>query len=120
VDVLLLLTFLMIKHAIADLFLQTYHTVGDKHKYISLSHRHYAEHAVLTLFVCVFFTTPLWAVVVAVLDYILHWHIDFAKHRIINRYNVKRNSNQFFRIQAFDQILHFLTYALIVFILMLQ
>jgi len=120
VDVLLLLTFLMIKHAIADLFLQTFHTVGNKHKYISLSHRHYAEHALLTLFLCLIFTSPLWAILVALLDYILHWHIDFAKHRIINRFNVKRNSAQFFRIQAFDQILHFLTYALIVFILLLQ
>ena len=117
---LLLLTILMIKHAFADLFLQTYHTVGNKSKYISSSHRHYAEHAVLTFVICLFFTNITWAFLVAVLDYILHWHIDFAKHRLLNKFDIKRDSKQFFRIQSFDQMLHFLTYALIAFILTLQ
>jgi len=44
-----LLTLLLIKHAFADLFLQTLHSNTDKTKYFGNGHRHYAEHGVGTL-----------------------------------------------------------------------
>lgn len=119
-DILLLITLLTIKHAFADLFLQTLHYSNNKNQYISTAHRHYAEHGVLTLIICLFFASPMMAVAVALFDYVCHWHIDFAKDRLLKKINVQRGTKQFFKIQAFDQMLHYLTYAAITFILMLQ
>ena len=119
-DILLLFTFLAIKHSFADLFLQTFHHSIDKGKYISSAHRHYLEHALLTLFICLFFVSPWSALMASLIDYIFHWHIDFAKHKLIRYLNIERGTKEFFRVQTFDQILHFLTYALIIFILLLQ
>ena len=119
-DILLLFTLLAIKHTFADLFLQTFHNSINKNQYISNAHRHYAEHGVLTLVICFWFASPLLAIIVSIFDYICHWHIDFAKHRLCRYLRVERGTNKFFRIQAFDQMLHFLTYTAIVFILLLQ
>jgi flagellar biosynthesis protein FlhB len=120
VDVLILFTALAWKHAFADLFLQTLHYSPNKSQYISNAHRHYAEHGLLTVIICMFFVNPWLAFFAGLFDYICHWHIDFAKDRLLSKINVERGTKPFFRIQAFDQILHFLTYAIIVFILLLR
>ena len=53
-DVLILFTALAWKHAFADLFLQTLHYSPNKSQYISNAHRHYAEHGLLTVIICMF------------------------------------------------------------------
>jgi hypothetical protein len=109
-----LLTLLLIKHAFADLFLQTLRSGTDKTKYLGNGHRHYLEHGVGTLVICLFFVNPTSALLVSLLDYLIHWHVDFVKTHFVRRMKIAHGTASFFRIQTFDQIAHYLTYALIV------
>jgi len=109
-----LLTLLLIKHAVADLFLQTLRSDTDKTKYFGNGHRHYLEHGVGTLIICVFFINPIFAVLVSILDYLIHWHVDFGKTHFVKWTKIDHGTASWFRIQTFDQIAHYLTYALIV------
>ena len=108
-----LLALLMIKHAVADLFLQSFHKDVNKLKYVSNAHRHYIEHGVLTAIVSAFFVAPQYALVAGFLDYIAHWHIDYSKSRLVVHFGINRDSTTFWRVQAGDQALHYLTYYLI-------
>ena len=110
-----ILALLMIKHAVADLFLQSYHKNINKIKYISNAHKHYLDHGILTFLVVIFFVPFQFALLVAILDYVAHWHIDHLKSRLVQYFEIDRDSTVFWRIQAADQALHYLTYYLIVF-----
>lgn len=110
---LLLLTALLWKHAFADLFLQTFHGSVNKSNYFGNGQRHYIEHGVLTFCIVIFFTDWTLALALALLDYILHWQIDFAKSWSVKKFSIDRQSKLFWRIQAIDQFFHYLTYSLI-------
>ena len=114
----MLLTLLLVKHAIADLYLQTLHLNTDKTKYLGNGHKHYIEHGLGTLLVCLFFVSPFLALVASLLDYLIHWHIDYLKTLYVQKKHVDRDSSQFFRIQTFDQIAHYLTYFALVYYLL--
>lgn len=105
---------LIIKHAIADYFLQTYHRNIKKQRYFGNGHRHYAEHAVCTFLVAILFMPLPFAVLASLLDYVLHWHIDYIKTRLVGILGWGRTEPRFWRLQTLDQILHFSTYMLIV------
>lgn len=110
-----------LKHCIADVFLQTYHTGVNKEKYLGLGgHRHYIEHGVCTLFLLLFFIDPVFAVLFGLLDYIAHWHIDWCKTRLYKGWGWKRHEPRFWRLHTLDQILHFSTYGLIVYLIILM
>jgi hypothetical protein len=109
-----LLFLLVIKHSFADLFLQTFNKNIDKTKYLGNGQTHYLHHSVLTLLITLNFTSIPLAIAVALLDHIAHWHIDFWKSICVKMFRVNRSSGTFFRIQSLDQMLHFLTYFIIV------
>ncbi len=105
-----------IKHSIADVFLQTYHTDVDKSKYISWkSHRHYIEHGACTFIILLWFVNPIFAALASLLDYLIHWHVDWLKTSFCLRTGIKRNTPLFWRIHTLDQMAHFGTYGLIVY-----
>lgn len=111
-----LLFFLIVKHCICDLGLQSQLLWGKtyrKHNYFGC-HSHYLHHAIGTLIVSLFFVNPILAVQLAVVDYIAHWHIDFCKHRINNWAGCTRQDKLYWWIAVVDQLLHFLTYYLLV------
>jgi len=112
----LFLLLLLFKHAFADLPLQHKLRNIDKLKYFGNGHIHYLHHGILTLLVSVFFTTPILAIIIALIDYILHWHIDFCKHLICkNKIRpVETNSIVWWYITAVDQCLHYSGYVLLV------
>ena len=116
-DVILLLSLLMIKHAFADMFLQTFHSGVNKSNYFGNGQRHYIEHGVLTFLVVLLFAPIQIALAVAFLDYVLHWQIDFIKSFVVKKFNIDRNSGLFWRIQSIDQLCHYMTYSLIVYLL---
>ena len=112
-----LLFLFTIKHCVADVFLQTFHQGVDKSKYLDIKgHRHYLEHGVCTFLIAVFFVNPVYAVLAGLLDYLIHWHVDWGKTSFCIRFGIQRNTNLFWRIHTLDQIAHFSTYALIVWI----
>ena len=109
---------LVVKHAVADLMLQSRLTSGDKADLTSLKgYRHALDHALCTLLVCIFFAPISWALGIAVLDFVLHFIIDYSKTKIVRRYKIKYEGKAFWCIQGVDQIAHYSCYIFYVLLL---
>ena len=100
---------LLVKHVIVDLGLQSYLQNQNKYPYIGSGHMHYIQHGVATGLVSLFFIPEL-AIFVGMLDYLLHWHIDFSKHRFNAFFKIQSRTKVWWWINVVDQILHFTTY----------
>lgn len=100
---------LVIKHFVVDLGMQQYLGPRPKHEYLGSGHRHYLEHAIFTAFIALFFV-PKFAIVIAVLDYVAHWHIDWGKHHINRWLRFEPRSQYWWWLMVVDQIAHMLTY----------
>ena len=111
----LLLLLLLIKHAVVDLYLQCFHPTMNKRAYFG-GWPHYLEHAVFTLLICCAFFSFEIAFMLAAIDGVLHWHIDYTKHVVQTRWNITPNGNKelYWFIQCVDQSLHFITYYVLV------
>lgn len=111
-----LLTALLFKHFICDFPLQRRYQYSNKGTY---GHPggllHALIHAVGTALVFSVFASPITALLLAVIDACIHYHIDWAK----NRYNHWRNltpgsGDGFWILFGLDQFAHQLTYVLLV------
>ena len=117
----IILSWLMIKHCLADYFLQTTWMINDKPNYGKPGGLfHSGEHGVLTWITLSFFINPFLALVYGLLDFALHYHIDWTKSNYI-RGNFRFSQSyltqvdpQYWWAMGIDQTLHFLTYVLIV------
>jgi hypothetical protein len=112
------LFWLTIKHFICDFPLQAfpwmYRNKGTYGHPGGLVHA--AIHGIGTALIILFLlpTSFLW---IAILDAILHYHIDFGKVQLTRRFNLKPdNSEWFWILLGIDQLLHSLTYFWFVFI----
>ena len=109
---------LLVKHAIADLWLQSRFNqtkYGDKQKLTTPKlWLHSLDHAVLTAGVTLIFAGLYWALIIAVVDFVLHSIIDYAKRVYTVRKNITTKQNLYWKIQAIDQIAHFSCYLLYV------
>lgn len=114
----ILLFLLMLKHSIADLFLQAVRPMPNKSNYFDKGlFYHSLDHGLLTFLVVIFFTDWKWAVAVAVIDFVFHMHIDWSKTSIAKKMKWKKDSTIFWKFQTLDQMLHYATYFLIVVII---
>lgn len=118
---LLLVTLLLVKHAVADFFLQRAFMFKDKHVYGGLGGiSHACIHGFLTFVAVVICLPQHWflAVIVGKIDAVIHYHIDYAK----SNWNVKTQANpsetRYWVAFGLDQLLHHLTYVAIVFVLL--
>ena len=50
------------------------------------------------------------AVAIGVIDYFAHWHIDYAKTIVRDKYNMQPEEDRYWVLQTIDQALHFFTY----------
>ncbi len=74
---------------------------------------HGAIHVFGTTVVMAFFTP--YAILLGVLDGLIHYHIDWAKMNIGKKFNLlPTNSEWFWILLGLDQLLHYLTYFAIV------
>jgi|TARA_R110000803_G_scaffold30857_9_gene69299 hypothetical protein len=109
-----LLTFLFLlfaKHAICDLAIQRLFP-SNKEKYFNRqAHTHYFHHGLGSLFAGLVIDIK-FAFVIFVLDYVIHWHVDYCKTLVRKHYDLKDKDLQFWVLQSVDQILHYLTYIL--------
>ena len=107
---------LIVKHTIVDLGLQSqllWGRASEKGNYFG-GHQHYLHHSVGSFLVFICFTDLHMTCVLSIIDYLAHWHIDFTKHNV-NRYlNVSRKDIMWWWTTVTDQLLHFLTYFLLV------
>jgi len=107
-----ILYLLMCKHAVADLVLQS-RLSGDKlNLRSSKGWIHALDHAALTVLVFVFFVSPQHAIALGVLDFVLHFAIDYCKTLWVRSKGIKYESKTFWRIQGVDKIAHFSCYML--------
>lgn len=111
-SIFVLLALLFIKHWYIDFVNQTAEEVVSKGIYASRAGiNHSLKHGLAT---AVIFSLILldWeiALVIGLLDFVLHYHIDWAKININKRYNYTVETPQFWAWLGADQLAHALTY----------
>lgn len=116
--VLLSLVLLQIKHWYIDFVNQDEEEVAHKGKYMDWRGiKHSLKQGLGTAAVLLICTVePGWAFIMAAIDFLLHYHIDWAKMNYGNR-DIK--TPQFWAHLGLDQMAHQLTYIGIVAILVL-
>lgn len=113
---MLLLSLLFVKHWFVDFVLQTDEMVQSKAIYGSAKGMlHATQHALFTLCLLLLATTPFLAVVLAIFDGLVHYHIDYIKMQYGCRDMTKK---EFWSHLGLDQLAHALTYILIIWILL--
>ena len=114
-----ILVVLQIKHFICDYPLQTLWQLKNKGTY---GHPggivHSGLHAVGTCAAFLVVTPPL-AIGIGIIagEFVLHYHIDWAKEQVIRRMGWTATQREFWWAIGFDQLLHHLTYIAIAAIL---
>lgn len=111
------LFFLFIKHFICDFPLQAnpwlYRNKGIYMHPGGIAHA--GIHAIGTLLVLAPFIGSL-SMLYAAIDMLVHYHIDWAKMKISNHYDLQpTNSERFWILLGLDQLLHHMTYFAIVY-----
>lgn len=119
-SVIALLALLQVKHWYIDFVNQSMEEVHGKGIYGNvLGIWHSAKQAFGTL-LCVLIITGsgyfIDAVFIALLDFIIHYHTDWAKININKKKNYTTDTPQFWWWLGFDQLVHQLTYLLIVYL----
>ena len=114
-----LLTGFTLKHLIADYYLQYSWMIKDKGTYNAIGGiAHSGLHAIFTFTLLYLFGFGyFWSFPMAVLDYLLHYHIDYTKSNIWKRNKYGPNDQMYWVIHGTDQFLHMMTYILIIWIL---
>ena len=109
---------LTVKHAIADLFLQAELTDAKHGTKTQLTKPrlwiHCLHHAVLTFFVALLLVGIGKALWLALLDFVLHFIIDYTKHWIAERNGVAHRNKKYWKYATIDQIAHYTTYFILV------
>jgi hypothetical protein len=108
---------LFVKHFICDFPLQTspwmYRNKGTYLHPGGLAHA--AVHAIGTWLVLVFFIGQQ-AYLYALVDFVVHYHVDWAKMNLNKKYNLRAdNGNGFWILLGLDQLLHHITYFVIIY-----
>jgi hypothetical protein len=108
---------LFIKHFICDFPLQAnpwiYRNKGTYMHPGGIAHA--SIHALGTLLVLAPFIGSA-SILYATIDMLVHYHIDWSKMKISKRYDLQpNNSERFWILLGFDQLLHHITYFVIVY-----
>lgn len=109
---------LFIKHFICDFPLQMFPWLyQNKGRYLHLGGIvHAGSHGIGTFIVLSFFIDMRMAALLATIDFLLHYHIDWAKMNLSDYYDLKPNNSEWFwLLLGLDQLLHHLTYFAIVY-----
>lgn len=118
--ILVAIAVLMTKHAAADFFLQTTYQYRNKGTY---GHPggllHSAVHIALTPLVYLVLApvSLLLALAIALGEFLIHYHLDWAKEQLGQRLQLTPQSKGFWVALGADQLLHGLTYVGIVAVL---
>jgi hypothetical protein len=113
---------LMFKHAVADFYLQTPYQYLNKGTY---GHPggfiHAGIHIALTplVYLVLLPGSLLMAGAIALGEFILHYHIDWLKERVTHRNGWTARDRGFWYALGTDQLVHGLTYLLIVAVLVM-
>lgn len=116
----ILLTLLMLKHFVADFLYQPPYQWQNKGTY---GHPggivHAGQHSVLTFLIALFFTTPVVALGVSALEFVIHYHMDWFKMAYNKAKGWGTNTHpQFWVLLGVDQLVHSLTYVLLTYLIL--
>lgn len=105
---------LTIKHFLADYIFQTQYMLRKTapENWVWPLTFHAGVHGVMTAAVFVILVGP-WGVLFGLLDSLLHWGIDFWKARLTSS---GMNTKRFWIELGLDQMLHYLTYILLIYL----
>lgn len=111
-SVLLLLCLLQVKHMFADFFLQTPKMLSGRCRYAHAGRaQHAGVHVIGSVMVFALFGAPVvFILVLAVLEWVVHFHIDFGKARYSEMKKLTPQQAMFWQAMGADQALHQLTY----------
>jgi hypothetical protein len=110
-----LLTALTIKHFIVDFPLQPKYMYSNKGTYAHFGGILHAGLHGLGTYICLIIFAPEYAIYLAILDMCVHYHIDWAKMNLNKKLGWGPTTHeQFWWLMGFDQLLHSLTYVLII------
>jgi hypothetical protein len=116
IEILILLVLLQIKHWLIDFVYQTDDMIKHKGLYgHSIGLEHSLWHGAASVVILTLFTPIEWAVILAVVDFVVHYHIDFIKMRYGE---TDVTSKKFWHHLGLDQMLHQLTYIGIIYALL--
>ncbi|MFK7836819.1 MAG: DUF3307 domain-containing protein [Sulfitobacter sp.] len=110
---LVLLTLLQVKHLFADFFLQTPRMLAGRNEYIHVGRmQHAGLHAVFSLAVVSVVGAPLgFSIILCLIEFVVHYHIDWAKGRHSQMTQYTPNDPGYWRAFGVDQLMHQLTYV---------
>jgi len=109
---------LFIKHFICDFPLQMFPWMYlNKGRYLHPGGIvHAGVHGIGTLIVLSFFFEIKLSIFYALIDMLVHYHIDWAKMNLSRHYDLKPNNSEWFWVLlGLDQLLHHLTYFAIIY-----
>ena len=118
---LLAVAVLMVKHTVADFFLQTPYQYLNKGTY---GHPggflHAGIHTVMTLpvFLVIAPAATLLIVLIPVGEFVVHYHVDWLKEQAVKRNGWTSETKGFWWALGLDQLAHMLTYLAIVALLL--
>lgn len=117
VEILLILALFQIKHWYVDFVNQSDEEVKYKGTYLDWRGvKHSLKQGIATAIVLVLFTHPAWAIIFGIVDFLLHYHIDWLK---MNKGNRDIRTKEFWNHLGLDQMAHQLTYIGIVYALLI-
>jgi len=113
---------LELKHYIADYFLQPGWMLGGKGDFRQPGgYAHAAVHAALTALVLLLAGTPLnWLAGIVVAEFVVHYLLDYSKIHYSRGVHVDTQPRRFWSLHGLDQITHQLTYAAIIYLVLLS
>lgn len=109
--VIVILILLQIKHWYVDFVNQSDEEVKYKGTYLDLRGvGHSFKHGLGTAAILGFFIVPVWAIIMGILDFVSHYHIDWVKMNYGNR---DISNKAFWNHLGADQMAHQLVYIFI-------
>lgn len=113
-------TILVVKHTIADFFLQTPYQYLNKGTY---GHPggllHAGIHGLLTAPVFLVLAPPfaLLGLIIIAVEFIVHYHVDWLKEKAVKKRGWQASDAWFWHALGLDQLAHMLTYIAIIIVL---
>jgi hypothetical protein len=110
-EVLLALVLLQIKHWYIDFVNQSNEEVAHKGIYMDwLGIKHSLKQGIATALIFWIWVHPVIAIMLGIIDFAVHYHIDWAKMNINKKMGYTIEMSQFWALLGADQLAHQLTY----------
>lgn len=116
-----ILSLFVLKHFVVDFLLQNKFQLNNKGDYLHFGGiLHSLLHGIATAAIVYYMTYKVFifafdlAVVLGFIDYVIHYHIDWAKVNINKKFNFHPGTSEFWVLLGLDQFLHYFTYILII------